>query len=271
MGRTKTTVETREKTIVQHKLVKLTYLQTMAIEGGAAELANVAGQTEASSADFENSLVTKDTIKKYGNLGSSFGTDVIGKAIGGAFGKKITVTSKSSVDSSGWRIVKTWLQPEFDRMRYSIGIRELLVAQFRYEKVSEVVSTPWSSPKDITKVTLIVDEFIPPQFPAGGTYVEYYIKPELPDIEWIRINPVGNRTVFSENGTIVPRIISFNTERPANSRLEDAYFETKEEVRQIRFRAVIKRPDSVESDVSADSYSPIVKSYRMLLTPRGGL
>jgi len=266
----KTTVTTESKTVIQHKIIKLTYLQSLAVNGGIGELSDLAGQTEASKEVF-NSGTSKDNDKKTRLLSY---IPIIGLQFGGAkslFGKKIDINTKVTVDDSGWRVVKTWLQPEFDKIRYAIGIRELLVAQFRYEAVSEVVSTPWTSPKDISKVTLIVDEFIPPQFPIGGTFIEYYIKPELPDIEWIRINPVGSRTVFTQGGTIVPRIISFNTERPANARLESSYVETKDEVRQIRFRAVLKRPDSITGDIPADSYSPILKSYRMLLTPRGGL
>ena len=275
----KTTTRKESSTIVQHKIVKLTYLQTLAVDGGVGDIKDVAGETKGGTDKFINGT-SKDSGKKLTDLsalhglistGGSIGGMLLGKAIGSAFGKKTEVNSNVTVKDSGWRVVKTWLQPEFDKIRYSVGIRELLVAQFRYEKVSEVVSTPWSSPKDISKVSLIVDEFIPPQFPVGGVYIEYYVKPEIADAEWVRINPVGNRTVFSDSGSIVPRIVSFNTERPVNARLEDAYIETKEEVRQIRFRAILKRPDVVDGGVSADSYSPILKSYRMLLTPRGGL
>jgi len=275
-----TTTVTENVTIIQHKIIKFTYLQTLSVVGGIGDIKELAGETEASSEENSPDQLSDGNLDKLGRLGTIggfLGGGSLGGALGGnaarsLFGKKTTVDSTISIEDSGWRVVKTWLQPEFDKIRYALGIRELTIAQFRYEKVSEVISTPWISPKDITKVTLIVDQFIPPQFPPGQDYIQYYVKPELPDSTWSRINPIGNRTVFDREGNLVPRILNFNTERPATARLEDAFITTKEEVKQVRFRAVLSRPDTIAgSDVEADGFTPILKSYRMLLHPRGGL
>jgi hypothetical protein len=267
--------ENFQETVVEHKIVKLSYLQTLAVTGGITNANELAGETEARNETIKNGkssnklpFFADDPLtrlaKKFDPLG--------GAVLNGLFGKKVSREVTQTVKDSGWKVVKTWLQPEFDKIRYAIGIRELSFAQFRYEKVSEVVSKPWSSPKDISKVTLIVDEFIPPQFEPGPAYIEYYIKPEIENQDWIRINPIGARTIYNDKGNIVPRIINFNTEKPVNSRIEDAYINTKEQIKSIRFRAVLMRPDTVtESDTSADSYTPILKSYRLALFPRGGL
>jgi hypothetical protein len=274
----RTVIEKFHTTVIQHKILKLTYLQTLAVVGGVGDLKTLAGETEGHDEkviDFEGKSRQGNTSGKYllGAVGGPIGAILGGLGLGrGLLGKKVRRSVTGTLEDKGWRVVKTWLQPEFDKIRYALGIRELTVAQFRYEKVSEVISKPWISPKDITKVTLIVDQFIPPQFPPGQGYIQFYIKPELPDAEWIRINPIGNRTVFDETGKIVPRIINFNTERPATARLEDAYITTDSEVKQMRFRAVLNRPDTIAgSDVEADGFSPVLKSYRMLLHPRGGL
>ena len=251
------TTQTFVKTIIEHKVIKLSYLQTLSIVGGLGDLKEVAGETEGFQED-------KDPVELMPT------TRIKGNWLGR--GKKVGIVSKSSIDDKGWRMVKTWLQPEFDKIRYALGIRELTIAQFRYETVSEVISQPWISPKDIVKVSLIVDSFIPPQFPPGKDYLQFYIKPELPNSDWIRINPIDHRTVYDDKGNIVPRIISFNTERPAQARLEDAYVTTDQEVKQMRFRAVLNRPKFIPgTDVPADGFTPILKSYRMLLHPRGGL
>lgn len=271
----KTTEENFKETIVEHKIVKLTYLQTLAVTGGITNTNELAGETEAVDETIKNGETSNKLPKFFDDpltrLRKKF-DPLLSGTLNGLFGKKVSREVTQTVKDSGWKIVKSWLQPEFDKIRYAIGIRELTFAQFRYEKVSEIVSQPWSSPKDITKVTLIVDEFIPPQFDPGPAYIEYYIKPELENQEWVRINPIGARTVYNDKGTIVPRIINFNTEKPVNSRIEDAYITTKEQVKSIRFRAVLMRPDTVvDSDTSADSYTPILKSYRLALFPRGGL
>ena len=270
-----TKVENFKETVVQHKIIKLTYLQTLAVTGGLANITDLAGETEGS-------VQTSDSSSSKNNLPLSFNKqlekiatklDPLGMGLANSlFGKKVTREISGSIKDSGWHVVKSWLQPEFDKIRYSLGIKELAIAQFTYEKISEVVSKPWISPKEISKVTLIVDEFIPPQFDPGPSYIQYYVKPEVDGQDWIKINPMGGRTVFNEAGTIVPRIINFNSEKPVNSRLEDAYIVTKEPVKAIRLKAVLSRPDSItNSDTDADSYTPILKSYRLLLYPRGGL
>lgn len=287
-----TSVKTYNTTTIQHKIIKFSYLQTLAVTGGLGTINDLAGETEASSVDTKNASTSKDAaeeaLKKAVSFGgfftelfgeipvlgeiSEFMDKITGGIVSALFGKSVSTEINTKVEDSGWRVTKSWLQPEFDKIRYAMGIRELSIAQFRYEKVSEVVSTSWSSPKEIAKVTLIVDDYIPNQFPSEKNWIEYYVKPEIKNAEWIRINPVGKRTVYDNSGNIVPRIVNFNSERPATARLEEKFISYKESIRSVRFRAILKRPESIESSsVSADSYTPILKSYRMLLFPRGGL
>lgn len=273
-SKTKTRVDRHKVKIIQHKIVKLSYIQTLAVTGGLVGLKDIAPETDKSTKTSVNRL-KRGGLSKLGKMLAkdlSFfpGGPLIGGLAGALFGKKVTVTTKEKVTSSGWKMVKAWLQPEFDKIRYAIGLRELTVAQFRYEKVSEVVSKPWTTPKEISSVSLIVDEVIPEQFPPGPPYIKYFVRPELKNQDWLQINPLGGRTVYDDNGQVVPRIIHFNSEKPVTARLEDAYISTPEPVKQIRFRAVLTRPDSIDGE-DASGYTPILKSYRMLLTQRGGL
>lgn len=278
-----TTVVEEEKNLVLSKIVKFTYLQSLAIDGGLTSAKEIAGETEAID---EKDIKVDDKLSKDSKfvqqnselVNALFGSPLPGGAgkifndiAQSAFGKSVKRETKLDYKSSGWTLTKVWNQPQFDIIRYAMGIRDLTVAQFTYEETSEIISKPWGSPKEIVKVILNVDQFVPSIFPPGN-YIEYYVKPNSENTDWIQINPLGFPSIFREDGSIVPRIINFNTEQPLGSRLEDSYITTEQEVREIVFRAVLKRPTSLEgTSVSPDGYSPILRSYRLLLTPKNGL
>lgn len=277
----RTTVETINKKLTLSRIVKFSYLQTLAIDGGLTSVKEIAGETEAKEQTLNNEEINNNNVNINLNNGGSDILDALflvsdlppglGDLARSFFGKKITVDTKMDIKESGWNLIKVWNQPQFDIIRYAIGIKDLNVSQFTYEEVSEIVSTPWSSPKEISKVVLNVDQFIPNIFPAGN-YITYYIKANVPESDWIQINPIGLPSVFKEDGSIVPRIINFNTEKPLTSRLEDGYFTTADPVKEIIFRAVLTRPTSLEGTTAdASGYSPILKSYRILMTPKESL
>lgn len=260
------------------KICKFSYLQTLAIDGGLTSAREIAGETPSSQTSSENQSVNKSLqdkfIDKSTDLFSSIFSDMPnlgGNLAKSLFGKKITTDTKVDVKESGWTLTKLWNQPQFDVIRYAIGLKELTVAQFTYETTSEFVSKPWRSPKEIIKVTTVVDQFIPSLFPPGN-YITYHVKPNIQEADWIQINPLGLPSVFKEDGSIVPRIINFNTERPLSSRLEDAYITTTEPVKEVIFKATLTRPEQLEgTTASADGYSPILRSYRLLMYPVLGL
>ncbi len=276
--RRKTTTETTNYKKTLSKIVKFSYLQTLAIDGGLTTARGIAGETEAKESKTDSKKINTSLQDKVITAGADVLSNIFGdlpSTMAGVarslFGKKITSETTVDVKESGWTLTKIWNQPQFDIIRYAIGIKELTVAQFTYEQVSEFVSKPWSSPKDIIKVTSIVDQFIPGIFPVG-TYIKYYVKPNIEESDWTQINPLGLPSVFNEDGSIVPRIINFNTERPISSGLEESYVLTSKPVREIVFKAVLTRPTQLEgTTASADGYSPILKSYRLLMYPANGL
>jgi len=284
----KTKTETRVDKITATKIVKLSYIQSILINGKMAkpeEFAGVSGPAE--NVISGNSSNERDSAAKVGTfVGTQLGRVGIDKftsellntaynavlygvpsIVSSLFGSKKTITTTVKSKESGWSIVKTWAQPEFDVIRYAIGIKDIGISQFEYANVSEMISKPWASPKEIVKVRLIADQFIPPEYPTGN-YVEYYIQPSVNDDKWIRINPIELPTVFPDNNPTkpVPRIISFNSERPVSSREEESYLLTSKPVTSLRLKIIIKRPAD-----SAPTSTPIVRSYRILMTPKGGL
>ena len=295
----KTKVETKTTTVAESKIVKLSYIETIALDGGLGDIKDLAGETAAKSSSIDTSKDSKDKIQKFADSFSkgslqagvsglgvgvavgSFAASSLGlntilaslgtKALGGLFGKKVSTDTKTTIKDSGWSVSKFWKQPQFDVIRYAIGIKELSVVLFKYEQVSEIISKPWTSPKEISEVVLYVDQYIPKEFPASNNYIEYYVKPDIEDANWVRINGLGLPTVFNPDNSIVPRIISFNTEKPINSNLEESYIFTDSPVKSIRFKAVLRRPDTTESGLEAVYLTPILKSYKLLMTPKNGL
>lgn len=232
------------------RLVKLSYLQTVAITE----------QTKSAN-DFVGSPTP------FSSSSSSFrGPDLLFTFSAGMMGDGGGSTSVDFSDT-GWVISNTWLETYWDKVRYAIGIRDIGVFQFQYTEVSEIVSQPWRSPKEISKVSLVVEESIPNDFPIGPKYIEYYISAD-PGTEWIQINPLDTPTAFEANGSIMPRIINFNAEKPANSTNDNKYIQTESPVNAIRFRAVLKRPTELENSISM---TPVLKKYRLLIVPKNGL
>ncbi len=280
----KTKTETTKKKIqtTYSKIVKLSYLQSLSVDSGVARVEDFVTETD-SQEDINRNIDPKSLgvnenknrspdSQTYG-IGSllGLGGSILDSILGGVFGrKKVLVSAKADIRASGWSINKVWNQPQFDIIRYAIGIKELDISQFSYTNVSEFVSVPWSSPKEISKIILNVDQFIPPGFP-NGKYIKYYIKPNTENSNYIEINPIGLPTEFKEDGTAVPRVISFNVEKPINSNIEDSYIYTSEPVTEVIFKAVFTRPSSMVDGSPADGYSPILRSYRLLMYPKNGL
>lgn len=270
----KTKTEVIEYNLTLAKVVKLTYLESLALEGSLIS----AGEFETDGEDEfqkleDESQYSQNEADRISRRIKQSGTDPAGiiSGIVSAFGKKTKQSRQLEARQNGYQVARVWNQPQFDIIRYAIGIKDVTVAQFTYAKNSEIVSVPFRSPKEITKVVCRASQFIPSIFPPGN-YIEYYIKANQEGSNWIRINPLDFATVFDDSGRIIPRVINFNTEAPLQSRLEESFVITEKPVTEVLFKAILGRPESLENTtVSADGYSPILKSYRLLMTPRDGL
>jgi hypothetical protein len=253
MGKKKSSTSTSSDVTVETKIVKLSYMQTLAIN---AQL------------DDTSALESEGSEGSLG--GSSSGSNswwMLGVPVVGALGALFTGKKKTSVnvkgESSGDKILEQWMHPYFDRIRYAVGIKDITASAYTFADTSEFVSTPFGSPKEIIKIYCVIDEYIPPKFDQSLDWIDYYIKAEGTD-NWVRLNSFTAPTKFDETGEIVPKIINFNIPKPPNAPIEDKFQTTETPVKQVRFKAVIKRPIN-----SADeSSTPLLKSYRLVLTPK---
>lgn len=243
-----------QTTTVNSKIVKLSYLQTLAVSQSLLDPSLFEGQ--ADSGQLGESGKEKNKFLE----GFIFG-GIIGAIIGSLFGTKTTVSS--SYNTTGYKIKSQWAQPYFDRIRYSIGIKELTVAKYVFATSSEFVSVPFLSPKEIIKVNLLVDEFIPPIFDTNLTWIKYYVKPEGSDA-WVEINPTNSPTRFNSDGDIIPKIVNFNIPKPTSVASETKYNYTSEPINKMRFKAVFSRPTGGDND----SNTPLLRSYKLVMTPR---
>jgi len=243
----------KKKTIVTKTLItnviKLSYLQTLALTQGLLQTSDL--EKEGFSKNISKSSSSSSTLE---NVVDPLGVLGIGKK------KK---SSSTVLESNGVKVKEQWLQPYFDRIRYTIGIRELSIAQYVFAERSELVSVPFGSPKEVIKVHIIVDEYIPSSFDSAVNWIKYYIKSEGSE-EWIEVCPLNLPSRFNDTGEIIPKIVNFNLPKPAIVATENKYNYTPAPVQGLRFKAVLTRP-------TGDAYnaiSPLIKSYRMIMTPR---
>ena len=243
-----------QTTTVNSKLVKLSYLQTLAVSQSLLDVNLFENQANSG-------ILGEDTKEKNKALEGSILGGLLGGIIGGLFGTK--VKTQHSFNTTGYKLKSQWLHPYFDRIRYSIGIKELTIAKYVFAASSEFVSTPFLSPKEIIKVNLVVDEYIPPSFDTNLTWIKYYVKPEGSE-EWVEINPTNGPTRFNEAGDIIPKIVNFNIPKPTSVGSENKYNYTTEPIKKLRFRAVFSRPTGGDND----SNTPLLRSYKLVMTPR---
>ena len=254
---TDTNKTTRSKTIIS-RVVKLNYLQTVAIYDQSNTLGDFSPETSeilhGSSGETRASGTGTGTFLRIGDhLDKWFGSTKV----------KTTV----STNDSGWSIAKQWLEVNYDKMRYAIGIRELSIFNYKFSPTSELVSKRFSTPKEIIKAQLEVVEEIPAEFSPETRYIEYYIS--FNDGDWHRINPTGHPTLYSDEGNVVPEIltVNFETSGPGGSTTIKA-ITTEMPAKQVRLRAVMKNDPSLDN---AEYYTPVLKKYRVKLFPKTSL
>lgn len=229
------------------KLIRLSYLQTIAVLDDSALLSRISGETPGAQA-------------------SSFASDPGSPGFLGIGAEGPTSTS-SVFSDSGWSISRSWVETWWDKIRWAIGIRDIGIFSYEYALTSEFVSVPFRSPKAIEKISLRVDENIPSTYPAVQRWIHYFVSPN-DGTDWHRINPLDHPTLFADGGgRPTPRILNFNVDFASEDDDDKKFVSTNEEVVTVRFRAVFLRPP----DAEFSGTSPILKSYRMLIYPRDGL
>lgn len=239
---------TKTRVKVLSREVKLTYLQSVQVTAGEADVGLLAG--EGGGIGSVSSSQSKPGSPGFLGIGASAGS-----------------SSSSQSNDSGWVINRQWRETSFDKVRYAVGLRDIGIFFYEFTEVSEFVSVPFKSPKEIAKVELRVVEQIPTIFKPDRRYIEYYVSPDNGKT-WHRINPLDHPTITADDGQIVPRIITFNTEVGGLDSDLQKFVTTEEPVYELRYRVVMRTDTSVQDP---QRYSPVLKKVSMLMYPKGGL
>lgn len=239
---------TQVTTVTQYtRLIRLSYLQTLAVMDDGALLSQLAGESPGASRNFTASDPGSPGFLGIGSEGPS--------------------TMSSTFTDSGWSISRTWVETWWDKIRWAIGIREIGIYSFQYVEASEIVSIPFRSPKPISKVSIKVDELIPATYPQSQRWIQYFISGDNGN-NWHRINPMDSPSTYQEqSGVPIPRTIMFNPDFEIEDDEVNRYIKLNTPVTEIRFKAVLIRPTGEKFDKT----SPILKGYRIFLYPKEGL
>jgi len=141
------------------------------------------------------------------------------------------------------------------------------IFHYRFDSSSELVSVPFSSPKEIYKVQMRVVEQIPAAYPIDRRYIAYFITVDDGDT-WYQINPLDQPVITDDNGQVIPRTLTFNPEIGGVADELNKFVETTEPVTSIRYRAIFRAAADIPD---SDRYTPVLKQVRLLMFPRGGL
>jgi len=120
-----------------------------------------------------------------------------------------------------------------DRMHQAIGISELVVNRVVYDEISEFISAPFLVEGKVEEVRLRVDEIIPSVF-GNDSWIDYEL---------------------SFDGNTFYPIAAYGAGRDVNDK--PLVLTPKEEVSQIRFKAIFKRP------IDRDNITPVLRGYQL--------
>lgn len=141
--------------------------------------------------------------------------------------------------------------------RYVIGLRDVNLASYTFDKESEYVSTPFISATPLTGVELDVDVDIPTIFDAATDWVEYYISID----EGQNWHPIFPRNVYRSQAKTK---YLFNSGVPKEGRVDEiGYLESLTDIYQIQLKIVLRRPETIKD---AQFYTPIVYGYELHVT-----
>lgn len=186
---------------------------------------------------------------------------IVGTLVGVfGFGTKIQKSQKWS----GWSVKDWWWEPQFDRARYAIGIRDLNVFSYRYSREASFASTLYRVPRPINKVVLHTHQIIPQQLldeDGAEDWIRYEVS--FDDQTWHQIAPVSSAAVDNKR-QIIPQILNINSDIPEDlQNPRESYLSVPGSVQQVRLRVSFKRADD-------DRISPVLKSYRLMIETTQG-
>lgn len=269
--------KSRTETAVQNmkRVIELDYINTMRITSGAK---SSNGLETSSGGDFDQSVVQeKPDTALAGAIGGAiagaltFGIGtalgaalggVLGGALGSLFGR--TVHTTTDIDDTGYKTDAEYFVTKLDVAKYAIGVRDLGIFTYKYAADSSVVSKEFSVPGEISKVTLVADEFIPEGLEGVKDPIKYYVS--LDGDKWDRILPTTQESLGNLDANVgLPSIINVNSDIPVHLQnpVEGYVTVPPENSKSVRVRI------EMNGDPANPLVSPVLKGYRLNILTRG--
>lgn len=142
--------------------------------------------------------------------------------------------------------------------RYVIGLRDVSLANYRFQTESTYISKPFTTINPINKIQLSSIDQIPEVF-SNQDWISYYISIDECQT-WHKISPID---IITNNNEIKISYL-INSQTAVNNRKKNiGYLDILEDVKSIRIKIDLLRPSDIND---ADYYSPIVYEYTLLIT-----
>lgn len=159
--------------------------------------------------------------------------------------------------------------------RYAIGIRDIQIMSFEFDKASEFISKPFPVEDGIKKLMLYVNEKVPAIYKEkvaeSNDWIQYAVS--FDDIEWYRISPQHHQPV---NDSFPAKLLCINDNE---ADIDNAFSLYKENIQldktptQVRLKITMKRPEkSVEDELDLIHTTPLVEDFAIkILTEQKGV
>lgn len=247
------------------RLIRFRYLQSLLQLRGEVDLSpELLNLNPAQSTQYaETRSIIYDASQGLGVLQNRLATyasnpnrqllDSFTRGVTGDVRKAGEITDSYNLADTGWVIGTSFAELVYSRARMPIGIREIAFGDLSYETIGTIVSKEYRTAQVIREVSLLADEFIPPEYPTGDTYIKYEIS--FDSVVFYEIVPENRLTAVAE-----PQIIIVNAGVPAGKNT-GLYKEVtiEDPPRSLRVKITLMRPAG--NDFAKTS--PVLKSYRL--------
>jgi hypothetical protein len=144
------------------------------------------------------------------------------------------------------------------KLRYAIGIRDVIIEALPYKSEGEVISTNYETTEEIKKLVLLCNQNPDPSTVSSLTLIDHFVSPDN-GITWHQIRP---KVSSGQMGVVqsVPELLDFNG-------YSDQTITTSNPVYSLRYKATLKRNTTAFKQDSAELAEKIVDTTELHTPP----
>ena len=158
-----------------------------------------------------------------------------------------------------------------NKRRFAIGIADITLSTIIFSEVSEIDTVVWQSPYPIGSVSLSTTELVPTEFLTAipEAWITYFVS--FDEKNFYQIAPIGNTSIYFDDGYQVPTIIRVNSDVPKERYPNypwgpHGFVTTTSSPRTLTMKIQLRRPqDSAGGEFSG--FTPRLDKYRLTIEP----